>query len=443
MTCELARTNIVAYLKGEHSEGRKKRLEEHLAICPSCRKELSAARNLLSWTEAASEPSVEKRVADIIEGAVKAKASDIHIDPRNDNTLRIRYRIDGVIHDVGVVETAMRSGVVARFKMLGDMAVSETKAPQDGRFFWKQDSMDIDVRVSVCPYALGEGIVMRLLDRNMQLPALQELYLSPDHLKTIKGLIHQPNGMFFTSGPTGSGKTTSLYSIMLELNDLGVRVVSVEDPVEYLIEGINQSQVYHRGPHGYLYTLRALMRQDPDVIMVGEIQDKETAGQIVSAAMTGHMILSQLHTNGAVDVIQRLRDIEVDDFMISATLLGALNQRLPRRLCLECRRRVTTGSGATRFLSISENDIISHEVYHAAGCDKCRGTGYRGRIAIYELLAVDRHLSEMIGSGVSTAELLEAAKLSGFKPIVDDARRKVLEGLTTAEECVRVLSISE
>ncbi|MEN6357591.1 MAG: ATPase, T2SS/T4P/T4SS family [Armatimonadota bacterium] len=443
MNCEQARTEIIAYLKGELSEDQKIKLEEHLARCPACRHELEGARRLLSWTEAASEQAIVKKVDDIIDNAIKSKASDIHLEGQRDNMLRVRYRIDGVMHDVMSIDSAERIGIVTRIKMMADVDTSETRLPQDGRMPWKLDGQDYDIRVAFCPFVYGEGIVMRILDKSVPLIGLDKIYMYPDHLQAIRDLIHQPGGIFLTGGPTGSGKTTTLYSVLLEINNPDRKILTIEDPVEYLMNGVNQTQVHKKVGYTFAAAMRSFLRHDPDIIMVGEIRDKETAEISIEAAICGHLILTQLHTNDSIGAIQRLRDMGIEDFLISAALLGAMNQRLIRRVCPDCKERVLEVIPALKALKITEDDMKAHEVFKGKGCEKCHGTGYRGRAAIYELLVIDRHLREMIGEGAPIDELLRTAISNGFMPIKEDARRKVLDGLTTAEEALRVLALTE
>lgn len=442
MNCDQARTEIIAYLKNELSEERKEHIEEHLARCPACRHELEGARRLLSWTDAASVQSVITKVEDIIDAAIRSKASDIHIESQRDNTLNVRYRVDGVLHDAVNIDATQRTGVITRIKMMADVDASLTSVPQDGRMPWKLDDQDYDIRVSFCPYAHGEGIVMRILDRSIPLLGLDNIYLYPDHIKTIKDLVHQPMGMFFTSGPTGSGKTTTLYSILIELNSPAVKIMTIEDPVEYTIKGVNHSQVCKKEGFTFATGLRSFLRQDPDIIMVGEMRYTEAAAIACEAALSGHMVLSTLHTDDAISIIQRLRDMEIENYLIAATLIGALNQRLVRRVCPVCRERMVEVTPALRALKITESDLADHEVFKGKGCEACMGTGYKGRTAIYELLVIDRHLREMIGEGANCEELLQTAIAEGFMPMASDARRKVLDGITSAEEALRMLSLT-
>lgn len=284
---------------------------------------------------------------------------------------------------------------------------------------------------------------MRIHDSSIPLPRLDTICLYPDHLKSIKNLIHQPHGLFITSGPTGSGKTTSLHSILIELNNPSVKIMTIEDPVEFIIDGVNHTQVCKKEGFSYSVALRSFLRQDPDIIMAGGIRDIEVAAILSDAVITGHLVLSSLHTVNAIAVVQYLRDIGMEDYTISAVLIGALNQRLVRCICPACKERVTEATPALRVLRITDDDIAATELFKGKGCEACHGTGYKGRGAIYELLTIDANLREMIGRGASCEELLQVAIANDYMPMADDARRKVLDAMTTAEEVIRVLSLTE
>ncbi|MCE5199385.1 MAG: GspE/PulE family protein [Armatimonadota bacterium] len=441
MNCDQVRTEIIAYLKDELTADKKNRLEEHLARCPLCRHELEGARRLLSWTEAASEDVVVKKVEEIIDGAIKASASDIHLESQRDNTLLVRYRIDGVMHQITSIESVQRQGIITRLKMMSDMSVEENRVPQDGRLPWKLDGKDYDIRVYCMPYVYGEGIVMRILDRSNVCVDLNKIGLSEEHLAMLERIIHQPMGLFFTSGPTGSGKTTTLYSILMRLVSPAIKVMTIEDPVEYLLPGINQAHVNKSAGFTFPNALRSFMRHDPDVIAVGEIRDLETAQLAVEAAITGHMVFSQLHTDDAVGVIQRLRDMGVDNFLIGAAFVGIESQRMVRKVCPDCTQPVDVdlNDPILRFFGITQNDLIEHKIYRGEGCPNCRGTGYRGQIGIYEIIEIDRDMRDIIGSGATSTEILNMALAKGFKTLRDNAKEKILAGITTPEEAFRVL----
>ena len=441
MNCDSARTEVIAYLKNELEAGKRKRLEEHFAKCPECRKELEQARRLLTWTEAASDQAVVGKVEEIINNAIAAGASDIHFESQRDDTLLVRHRVDGVMHQVARCEPPQRVGVIARVKMLADLSIADTSIPQDGRIKWAFGDKGFDLRTNCIPYVYGEGIVIRILDQSSVLLGLGKLGFYPEHIQTVEHMAHQPNGMIIVSGPTGSGKTTTLYSILKLIVSPDVKVLSVEDPVEYALTGVNQVQVNRRAGLTFEAALRAFLRHDPDVIMIGETRNLETAQVAIQAAITGHLVLSQLHTNDAPSVITRLVDMGVEPYLISATLLGAVSQRLARKVCRECGEEIEADldSPPLKFLGITAWDLKEHKLRRGRGCDTCRNTGYKGRVGLYEILAIGDELRALIASGVSGPELAEAARSRGFQDMRADAKRKVLDGITTPEEAFRVL----
>ncbi|MEN6519644.1 MAG: GspE/PulE family protein [Armatimonadota bacterium] len=442
MNCDQARTEIIAYLKDELTVHKRERLEKHLAMCPACRQELENARRLLDWTEAASTDAVVKKVEEIINEAIKASASDIHLESQRDNTLLVRYRIDGVMQEAARIEPVQRQGILARLKMMSDMSVEESRVSQDGRLLWKLDGKDYDLRASCIPYVYGEGVVLRILDATDVCIDLNKVGLSEEHLAVLDRIIHQPMGLFFTSGPSGSGKTTVLYSILMRSVSPATKVMTIENPVEYPLLGVNQTQVNKKLGYTFTTALRSFMRHDPDIIAVGEIPDLETARLAVETAITGHMVLSQLHTDDAVGVIQRLRDMGLDNFLISASLLGVESQRLVRKVCRKCARPVEAdlNDPIIRFFGITQDDLAKSIIYKGQGCLNCRNTGYRGRTGIYEIMEIDRDMREIIGNGATLAEILGEARQKGFKTLRDDAKEKILAGITTPEEAFRVLA---
>jgi len=443
MNCDQARTEIIAYLKGELGTEAKQRLEEHLARCPNCRHELDGARRLLSWTEAASQEAVVKTVEETIDGAIAAGASDIHWEPQRDNTLQVRYRVDGVLHVVATHDSVMRQGIVSRVKMLADMNMSETSTPQDGRIPWKlhDQPKEYDIRVASSPFIFGEGFVMRILDRSSVLVGLDRLGFYPDHMKSLTEIASQPNGLLVIGGPTGSGKTTTIYSLLMHLISPERKVLTIEDPVEYQIPGANQVQVHKKVGLTFAAGLRSFLRHDPDIIYLGEMRDLETAMIAVEAAITGHLVITSLHTNDAVSSFVRLVDMGVEPYLIAATMIGAVNQRLARKVCANCKEEAEldlTGPVA-RFLGITAEDLADHKIYRGNGCEVCRGTGYKGRTGVYEILRVTKDLASMIIDRPPLRELKDAATAGGFAPMREDAKRKVLDGITTPEEVFRIL----
>ncbi len=442
MNCDSARTELVAYLKNELEAGKRKRLEEHLAKCPDCRNELEQARRLLVWTQAASDEAIVKNVDEIINKAIGDGASDIHFESQCDDSLIIRYRIDGVLHEAWHVPPVNRHGVLARLKMLADLNVADSSIPQDGRIRWTCGEKNFDLRVSMLPYVYGDGIVIRILDSSSVTVSMDRLGLYPEHIESIRRMIHQPSGQVIVSGPTGSGKTTTLYSMMMELVRPEVKLMSVEDPVEYALPGVNQVQVNKRAGLTFQAALRAFLRQDPDIIMVGEIRDRETGQIAIEAAVTGHLVLSQLHANDAPGVVTRLLDMGLESFLISASLVGIVCQRLARKVCADCGEEIDADPNdpAIRFLGITDWDLKEHKIRRGRGCDICRHTGYRMRTGVYEILAIDPEIRALIANGASGPELAEAARARGFLDMRADAKRKVLDGILTPEEALRILA---
>lgn len=441
MNCNQATSEMIAYLKGELSDNARQRLEEHLACCPECRRQLEEARRLLIWTEAASDEAVVKKVKEIIDKGIAASASDIHFEPQRDNTVLVRYRIDGVLQEAARIESAQRNGVEMRLKMLADMNLEERRVPQDGRILSEFGGKEFDLRISSMPFIYGEGFVLRILDRSRIEIGLDKLGFREDHVAAIRRIIHQPNGMFIVTGPTGSGKTTTLYSILMELGSTVNKIVTIEDPVEYQIAGANQMQVHKKAGLTFAVGLRSFLRHDPDIIMVGETRDLETMLIAVEAAVTGHLVLSTLHTDDAPSALIRMVDMGVEPYMVGATVIGVLAQRLARTVCPKCKTEVDEDPEQPIFsaLGITADDLATHKIVRGQGCEACRNTGYKGRIGIYELLEMDRDLARLLDTRPSLNDLSEAARANGYRPMRDDAREKVLAGLTTPEEAFRVL----
>ena len=440
MNCDQARTEIIAYLKGELQKDRKTRFEEHLARCPACRHELEGARRLLSWTEAASEQNIVGQVERFLDQALSSKASDVHFEPQRDNSLLVRMRVDGVMHEIGIVDAVERYGVITRLKMMAEMDVSETHIPQNGRMPWKIGKQDFDLRVSCTPYIFGEGLVVRILERAGNLMGLDSIWLYPDHLEALRALLHKPMGMIISAGPTGSGKTTTLYSMLLDIKGPWKKVVTIEDPVECHIEGINQSQVNSSEGYTFPAAVRSFMRQDPDIIMISELRDMETLQSCAQAALTGHMVLTAMHTNDSFSSIQRLVESGLEPYLVSATLLGVTAQRLVRRPCENCKEPGDIDYPMAKAMGITQEELETHTIYRGKGCDHCRSTGYYGRAALHDVLTVDRDMAKLIADGAGRDEMIAAAKAKGFVSLMDDAKRKVLDGLTTPEEALRVLA---
>ena len=368
----------------------------------------------------------------VLTQAVKENASDIHIEPF-ENRLVVRFRVDGVLREVLQSKRAVAPLVVSRIKVMSKLDIAEKRLPQDGRISLRVAGRAVDVRVSTIPAGYGERVVLRMLDKQAGRLELTALGMDPDTERLIDELIHKPHGILLVTGPTGSGKTTTLYAALERLNDDTRNIMTVEDPIEYYIDGIGQTQVNTKVDMTFARGLRAILRQDPDVVMVGEIRDLETAQIAVQASLTGHLVLSTLHTNTAVGAVTRLRDMGIEPFLLSSSLIGVLAQRLVRVLNPETKERVVAGEYERRLLNLGES---------AGPVEICRpsrepGSGYRGRTGIYELISVDDHMRTMIHDGASEQELERYARTRG-PGIRDDGRRKVLAGETTLEEVLRV-----
>lgn len=366
--------------------------------------------------------------------AVKENASDIHVEPF-ENRLVVRLRVDGVLREVLQSRRAVASLVVSRLKVMAKLDIAEKRLPQDGRISLRIASRAVDVRVSTIPSGHGERVVLRLLDKQAGRLDLQHLGMEPGSQKGLDNLIHKPHGIILVTGPTGSGKTTTLYASLSRINDRSRNILTVEDPIEYYLDGIGQMQVSTKVDMTFARGLRAILRQDPDVVMVGEIRDLETAEIAVQASLTGHLVLSTLHTNTAVGAVARLRDMGVEPFLLSSSLLGVMAQRLVRLLCPKCKQPYQPDNAARAFLNVNEKEDIT--LYRATGCEYCNNTGYAGRTGIYELIAVDEAMRTMIHDGASE-QTLEAHARKSTPSIRADGRRRVLNGETTIEEVLRV-----
>jgi general secretion pathway protein E len=387
----------------------------------------------------ASEAPVIRLVNQMIARAVETHASDIHLEPFPDR-LRVRYRYDGVLHEVEPPPARLQAAIISRLKIMARLDIAERRLPQDGRIKLTVRGHEIDFRVSTVPSLHGEKVVLRVLDRTAVEFDYEKLGLPPDIRQGIERALELPNGMVLVTGPTGSGKTTTLYTGLLKLNTVARNVVTVEDPIEYQLAGINQIQVKPQIGLNFASLLRSILRQDPDVIMIGEIRDIETVQIAVQAALTGHLVLSTVHTNSAAATITRLRDMGLEDYLMTATLKGVLAQRLVRRLCPICKAVEPAPSALIERFGLdrlaSSNAITLH---HPTGCAECRGTGFRGRRAIAELLVPNRAIDRLIFDGADDTAIERAAVADGMRPIFDSGLMAVLEGDTTIEEVVRCI----
>ena len=371
--------------------------------------------------------------------AVKARASDIHIEPGH-GRVRVRYRIDGMLRDAAEHPEHLQSPLISRFKIMARMDIAEKRKPQDGRIGLKIDGRDIDVRVSLLPTNHGESVVMRLLDRSASLIGLRELGFEDEDYTWFRRIIRRPHGICLVTGPTGSGKTTTLYAALSELNRPDTKIITAEDPVEYHIEGINQVQVSSRIGLTFARILRAMLRCAPNVILVGEIRDLETAEIAIQAALTGHLVFSTVHTNDAPSALTRMQDLGIKPFLVSAAVQFILAQRLVRRLCAECREAYDPHPSEALSIGLDPAHIEGRRFHRARGCRTCDGTGYHGRLALFELMEMDTNLREMTFRSESLGSIREAALATGqLQPLSVDGSRKVIAGLTSVTEVLRVI----
>jgi len=389
--------------------------------------------------EMAQEASVIKLVNEIFIEALNERASDIHIEPY-ENELVIRYRIDGVLQQAPVPPQIQRFqlAIISRIKILSNLNIAEKRVPQDGRIKLKMGGREVDIRVSVIPMLFGEGVVMRVLDKSQVLFTLPQLGMPEDTFAVFEQEIARPHGIILVTGPTGSGKTTTLYAALQAILGTELKIITVEDPVEYHIQGINQIQVAPKVGLTFAAGLRAILRHDPDVVMIGEIRDTETAQAAIQAALTGHLVLSTLHTNDACSAATRLMDMGIEPFLVSSTLNAAMAQRLVRSICKECKEEYEPNRDE---LPPDFELAPGAKLYRGAGCRACRGTGYRGRKGLYELMAVNHEMREQMMHRVSSQTLVEVGRRNGLRLLREDGWLKVREGLTTVEEVIRSTNV--
>jgi general secretion pathway protein E len=384
----------------------------------------------------ASEAPVIRIVNLLIAKAVEARASDIHIEPF-ESALRVRYRIDGVLREVEAPPARLRAAVISRIKIMARLNIAEHRLPQDGRIKIVVRGKEIDLRVATLPSLHGEGVVLRILDRQGVVLDFDALGFDAASQATLRGLLEKPNGILLVTGPTGSGKTTTLYTALKELNAPEKKILTVEDPVEYQLDGIIQNQVRPKIGLTFAHTLRAFLRQDPDIIMIGEIRDLETAQIAVQAALTGHLVLATVHTNTAAATITRLLDMGVEDYLLTSTLVGILAQRLVRRLCPQCREPYEALPELARQIDPSGTPVT---LYQPKGCPQCNGTGYHGRASILEILPLGDDIRRLILRHAESREIHKAAVEAGMRAMYQDGLAKARAGLTSFEEVARVTS---
>lgn len=396
--------------------------------------ELEEAEDLLDLSD---EAPIIRLVNKLFYQAVKERASDIHIEPF-EARLKIRFRIDGTLYERLNPPKVYHSAIVSRVKVMAGLNIAERRLPQDGRIRIKVAGKDVDIRVSAIPTAFGERLVLRILDRSSLLLGIGDLGMVDDQISSFRRLIHSANGIILVTGPTGSGKTTTLYAAMEELNSSERNILTVEDPVEYQIPGIGQIPVNTKVGLTFARGLRSILRQDPDIVMVGEIRDLETAEIAIQASLTGHLVFSTLHTNDAASAVTRLVDMGVEAFLVSATLRAVIAQRLVRRVCGNCREEYRPPDELLEELGISGKESVSVNFYRGAGCDLCSGTGYRGRTAIYEIMTMSESLRRLIVESGDRNSVKREAVGRGMITMREDGIRKMKEGLTTVEEVIAV-----
>ncbi len=396
------------------------------------------------------EAPISKIVETILGYAVKARASDVHIEPQEDKT-RVRYRIDGILHEKLILPKSVQDAVISRIKVLSDLKIDEKRIPQDGRFTFKVDKEEVDLRISTLPTVHGEKVVMRLLKKTGGIPTLQELGLRGAALKNLEAAAIVPHGIVLVTGPTGSGKTTTLYSLLNKINTSKVNIMTLEDPVEYQMAGINQVQINPQAGLTFASGLRSFLRQDPNIIMVGEIRDEETAELAIQASLTGHLVFSTLHTNSAAGALPRLLDMKAEPFLLVSSMTLVMAQRVVRKICEVCKKEYTaeqpvmddikTVLGSLYDGWVTQNKKETVNIFKGEGCDACGGTGYKGRIGIYEVLVMTEKIGKLILERKPGSDIEHQALEDGMILMKQDGYLKVLEGITSIEEVLRVAQI--
>ncbi|MFH1854327.1 MAG: type II secretion system ATPase GspE [Candidatus Omnitrophota bacterium] len=397
---------------------------------------ISAKEDIDKLKEIASQAPVVKLLNMVLLRAIREKASDIHFEPF-ENDYKIRYRIDGMCYDAAHPPKDLSLAISSRIKVMANLDVAENRLPQDGRIMMDIGGRSVDLRVSTLPTLYGESIVMRVLDKNVVSLSLDQLGMSHDVKSKLRQLIQRPNGIILTTGPTGSGKTTTLYSCLREVNKIEYKIITVEDPVEYDIEGIIQVAINTKIDLTFAMTLRHMLRQDPDILMVGEIRDTETAEIAIQSALTGHLVLSTLHTNDAPSAVTRLIDMRVEPFLITSTIRAVIAQRLVRMICGKCKKPYEPQCQELKELNIPLAEAKAIKFYKGEGCSECNGSGYKGRTGLYELLVFNEKIKELIAKRASSSIIRNLAMENGMNTLREDGVRKIKEGETTTEEVLR------
>lgn len=385
-------------------------------------------------------PPVIQMVDSILQGAINSRATDIHLEPHLQNA-RVRFRIDGMLYDKASIPRLLYAAVVSRVKILASLDIAEHTKPQDGRISMRLKDREYDVRVGITCTAFGERVVMRLLDKTNVMLGLDRLGITPEQEQIIQTLIRKPHGMILVTGPTGSGKTTTLYSALHAVNDPAHNIITIEDPIEYYLDGISQLPVRPRAGMTFATGLRSILRQDPDIVMVGEIRDADTAKIAVHAALTGHLVFSTLHTNDAAGSVVRLVDMGIEPYFITSSLIATIGQRLMRRLCMACKQSYELTKDLSTELGLSKHH--SATLYKPVGCKECDHTGYKGRLCVMEIFRMNDGIRDLVLAHKSASTLREAAIASGMATIQDAAKARVLDGTTTVEELRRVIYLEE
>jgi len=379
---------------------------------------------------------ISKLVDSLLSQAVQARASDIHIEPE-ETIVSVRFRVDGLLQHITSFPLAIHNAVVSRIKILGNMDITENRKPQDGKVRTELEGKDLDIRVSTFPTVFGENVVLRLLDKRAMLPNLTELGFSKENLETFVHMINRPFGIMLVTGPTGSGKTTTLYSAISKINTEDKNIVTIEDPVEYVLPRVRQTQVNIKAGISFANGLRGFLRQDPDIMMVGEIRDRETVEVAIQASLTGHLVFSTLHTNDAPTALTRLIDMGIEPFLISSTVIGILAQRLVRVNCPKCRESYTPPVAVLQSVGLPEDTKLTR----SKGCGKCNQSGFVGRLAIFELMTMTDEIKALVDNRRSALDIRKKAIEQGMKTLRQDGLEKVMKGVTTLEEVLRVTEI--
>lgn len=416
-------------------------IEKHLASADALQDVVETARasEEEEVVEVDENAPVVRLVNQIIREAVMDEASDIHIEP-GEQSVRVRFRVDGVLHERMQLPLSVRPGLTSRLKIMADMDISERRRPQDGRIAVTVNGRPVDIRVATLPTPAGECIVLRILNHDVALRTLEDLGMGPDHLEIMRRFLARPWGAVLVSGPTGSGKTTTLYAGITKINEPTRKIITIEDPIEYRIAGVTQMGVNPGIGLTFAALLRTVLRADPDVVLVGEIRDPETAEIAIRAALTGHLMLSSIHTNDAPSALTRLVDMEVEPYITSSALVGVVAQRLARRLCPKCKKRVKVPAETALAAGFTEEEAASGlRLYTAVGCDECSGTGYRGRVGLFEIMEMNEELQRLFLREAPAEQLRVAAVEAGMRTLRRDALDKVKAGVTSLDEVTRVV----